>query len=194
MMPAINGVFASSTSGFIMVKFLPLAALLLAMVPSSAVLAQDAASALPGGATSLQETYKDWRVACTAPEGQAKQCAVSQQQAQENGQRVLAIELATAANGSVIGTLVLPFGLRLDAGVALAVDQQTAQSPLRFSTCLPAGCLVPLNFDQTAIAALRGGTALKLKAMSNDGQDVALSISLSGFSTALDRLVALTAV
>ncbi len=177
-----------------MVKFLPLAATLLAMMSSSTVLAQDAASPLPGGATSLQETYKDWRVACAAPDGQAKQCAVSQQQAQQNGQRILAIELATAADGGVTGTLVLPFGLRLDAGVTLAVDEQAAQAPLRFSTCLPAGCLVPLVFDQTAIAALRTGTTLKLKAMSNDGQDVALSVSLAGFSTALDRLTVLTAI
>jgi len=46
-----------------------------AVLPStSAVLAQDASS-LPGGASSLQETYQDWRVFCQVLEA-TKHCGV----------------------------------------------------------------------------------------------------------------------
>jgi invasion protein IalB len=175
-----------------MIKRLPLAAVLLAMATGYPALAEDTAAPLPGGASSLQETYRDWRVACAA-DAKAKRCALSQQQTQPDGQRILAIELVPAAEGQVTGTLVLPFGLQLDAGVALAVDDQPAAPPSRFSTCLPAGCLVPLAFDLPTLAALRAGSSLKLAAKANDGQDVALSISLAGLAPALDRLASLAA-
>src|SRR5690606_27441238 len=82
------------------------------------------ANGLPGGASSLNETHGDWRVACTAPEG-AVRCAVSQTQVQsENRQRILAIELtATEGGDAASGTLVLPFGLKLDQGVVLSMDE-----------------------------------------------------------------------
>jgi len=152
--------------------------------------AQTGGSALPGGASSLNETYKDWRVAC-AQQGTAKQCAMSQAQAQQNGQRVLAIELAAPAGNLVSGTLVLPFGLALDAGVSFQIDDKPAMAPLRFRTCVPAGCLVTLSFDAPTIVALRAGTALKVKATADGGAAAPFSISLQGFGTALDRVAAL---
>ncbi len=147
------------------------------------------AQGLPGGATSLNETHGDWTVACTTPERNVR-CAVSQVQINnENRQRVLSVELtATEGGNTASGTLVMPFGLALDEGVALSIDEGEPLVALRFSTCLPAGCLVPLTFDQNAIAAMRTGTALKSKAVANgSGQEVNFSISLSGFTSALAR-------
>ncbi|MFN8681315.1 invasion associated locus B family protein [Paracoccus sp. P2] len=147
------------------------------------------AQGLPGGATSLNETHGDWRVTCTVPEG-AVRCVISQTQlSNENRQRVLAVELSATENGQAAsGTLVLPFGLNLDQGAVLSIDEGEFLPPLRFSTCLPAGCLVPLTFNADAVTAMRAGTALKVKAAANDsGQEVNFSISLSGFTSALTR-------
>ncbi|MEX0954008.1 MAG: invasion associated locus B family protein [Rhizobiaceae bacterium] len=58
------------------------------------------------------------------------------------------------------GVLILPFGLRLDAGVRLVIDDGTAIDPPRFSTCRPAGCLVSLAFDVAMVTALNAGTAV----------------------------------
>lgn len=148
-------------------------------------------SALPGGASSLNETYKDWRVSCVQ-DGTAKRCALSQVQTQQGGQRVLAIELNPPNGNIVAGTLVLPFGLALDTGVALQVDDKPAMQPVRFRTCLPAGCLVSVSFNAQAVIALRTGTALKLKVAADGGTAMSLSIPLQGFSTALDRVAALS--
>jgi invasion protein IalB len=146
---------------------------------------------LPGGASSLQETYQDWLVACVHKD--VKRCAVSQQQAQQNGQRLLAIELTASTDAeTATGTLVLPFGLALEAGVILQVDDNPAATPLRFSTCLSAGCIVPLKFDAPTLAALRVGTTLKAMAKAaNSDQPGTLSISLKGFSAAFDRAAVL---
>lgn len=153
---------------------------------SGSALAQEATSTLPGGASSIQESYQDWSLACqSAPQ---PVCAISQQQAQKNGQRVLAIELRRGNDDALDGNLVLPFGLLLDAGVTLQIDDGQPRKPLRFSTCLPGGCLVPLSFDAKTVASLRTGSALKVKVQSTDTKELALSISLKGFAAALDRL------
>jgi invasion protein IalB len=158
------------------------------IVLAASATAQEAGPTLPGGASSLQEAYQDWSLACQST---PRACVVSQQQAQQNGQRVMAIELQRGEADNVSGNLVLPFGLLLDAGVTLQIDDGQAREPLRFSTCLPAGCLVPLGFDPEAVAALRVGTVLKINVKSADQKDVALSVSLKGLSAALDRLEAL---
>ncbi len=153
--------------------------------------AQIGGSTLPGGASSLNETYRDWRVACVQ-QGTTKQCAMSQAQAQQNGQRVLAIELGAPAGDDVTGTLVLPFGLALDPGVTFQIDETPAMAPVRFRTCVPAGCLVNISFDAATIAALRVGANLKIKATADGGATAPFSVSLQGFGTALDRLTALS--
>ena len=151
--------------------------------------AQEAASSLPGGASSLLETYDDWSLGC---QNTPRVCLISQQQAQENGQRVLAIELRWDQEDGVSGNLILPFGLSLDAGARLQVDERGERGALGFSTCLPAGCVVPLTLDAEAIAEMRDAAALRVKVENVDRKEVVLSISLKGFGAALDRLEALS--
>lgn len=161
------------------------------LVPVAGGLSAQEQATLPGGASSLQETYQDWLVACV--QKQTKHCALSQQQSQKDGQRVLAVELTANADGkTATGALVLPFGLALDTGVTLQIDDKPAQKPLRFSTCLAGGCVVPLSFDAQFLTALRAGETLKATAMTaNSNQAVPLSMSLKGFSTAFDRVTEL---
>lgn len=162
-----------------------------ALLPAAPVRA--AGVALPGGASSVQETYQDWRVECWIANA-AKHCSMSQQQVGKDGQRVLAMELQAGSDGGVAGVLVLPFGLLLDKGVTLQIDDKPAQSPLRFRTCLPAGCTVPLSFDTDHVTSLGKGTMLKLRTAAADtAQDVNLTLSLKGFAAALDRIKALAA-
>lgn len=147
---------------------------------------------LPGGATSLQEMYADWRVACAQQNGR-KICALSQQQTDKNThQLLLAIELNAPAIDKAEGTLILPFGLALDRPVTLQIDEAVDGPSLRFRTCLPVGCLVRLAFDPATIVLLRKATTLTVRATADGGQGAAFKISLNGFSGALDRTAALS--
>lgn len=149
-------------------------------------------STLPGGASSLQETYDDWQVSCVQ-QAAGKRCAMSQQQMdQKSRQRVLAMELSVAGD-KVEGVLVLPFGLALEKGAALQVDDGETGAAIPFRTCLPAGCIVPVSFDAAVLDALRKGTAVKVKVTADGGAETAFSISLKGFTGALDRTAALAA-
>ena len=152
-----------------------------------------AASTLPGGASSVQEVYQDWQVICVQAEAAKPSCTFSQTQSKENGQRILAIELTSPDGGTnMLGNLVLPFGLLLDAGAGLQVDEGKTSEPRRFSTCIPSGCIVPLAFDAATASALRKGQKLNIHARVADGnRDMVFPISLKGFAPALDRTIQL---
>lgn len=147
---------------------------------------------LPGGASSLKESYQDWQVACSTRSDE-KRCAMSQQQAEPKaGRRVLAVEFSATSAEKLRGALVLPFGLAFDAGVSIKVDDSGNAETLRFRTCLPVGCIVTFDLGEQFVTALRSGTTLSVIATpSHDSQPMAFSVSLNGFAAALDRLTAL---
>jgi len=149
-----------------------------------------AQSALPNGASTLQETYQDWRVACNVTD-KAPVCAISQDQTQQNGQRLLAVEMQMRTDGSAIATLLLPFGIILDSGVTPNVDDQPPLKAVRFRTCLPTGCIASLPVDSATLAKLRAGSRLNLKVIADGGKELSFQVSLHGFSAALDRIAAL---
>lgn len=148
-------------------------------------------SPLPGGASSLTETFDDWTVSCRIAQA-ARRCALAQQKVQQNGQRIWALEVRPAPDGAVTGILGLLFGLRLADGVGLAInDKPTGVAP-RFSTCLPAGCMVSVELNKAIVSALRSGKVLKVGAVANNtGAPLSISISLKGFAASLDRTAAL---
>ncbi len=144
----------------------------------------------PAGAETVNETYQDWQMTCTQPQS-GKHCAVSQQQTDsKTSQRVLAVELQPQGDKAE-GALILPFGVLLDKGITLKIGEADVGPVLRFKTCLPQGCLVPLNLDAKTLAALRKATAFTVNAVSTTDQAMALSVSLKGFGQALDRAAVL---
>jgi len=151
------------------------------------------AQALPGGASQLQETHGDWRVTCAQQNGK-KLCTLAQQQSDKDSRQLaLAIEMKAASANRADGTMVLPFGLAVDEPIVLRIDETVSFQTLHVKTCLPVGCLVPLAFDTAAIASLRKGTTLHVKAtVAESGREAAFRISLNGFGNALDRTIELS--
>lgn len=164
-----------------------------ALAMTAAATAQNAGSTtLPGGSSSLQESFETWMVRCAAKDNGRACNIIQQQRHRETKQIILAVELTASASGNLTGNVALPFGLRLDDGVTTQIDDKPTSKPMRFSTCLPVGCLVPLTFDKAAVSLLRAGNSLKINATANnDGKKVTLSVSLKGFPAALARLTAL---
>ena len=157
--------------------------------------AQPPADELPGGAQSLNEQHSDWVVECTIPSGKVH-CSLSQSQVRQNDhRRVLSIQLVVGATrNEVSGALVMPFGLRLSAGVDLLIDDKVVLSA-PFSTCLQMGCLVPLKFGAKEVSAMSAGGMLAVTAVIEDsGKPIKLSVSLKGFTSALNRTADLTGV
>jgi invasion protein IalB len=169
--------------------------LALALASAPPVLAQDATTAtaaLPGGASALNERHGSWSVSCALVES-GKDCSFSQAAGDNaTGASLLAVELGVPSGNRAEGMLITAFGLRLDAGVQLAIDGQTLGAARPFLTCVSSGCLVPLAFDEVAVSALKVGTKLEVTGIRVDnGQPVAIALSLAGFTAAFDRTAAL---
>lgn len=175
----------------------PLRALLASafLLASTAHAAAPAAApaTLPNGASQLEETYGQWKVSC-GPQNGKQMCAVSQAQFDEKTKRrALAIELVNLTDSKANGALLLPFGLALGKGVTLQIDDGAVGPARNFSTCLPAGCLVPLALDGSFLSAVRKGKTLKVGASTVDGKPVSiLNFPLDGLDTAVKRAQALT--
>ncbi|MBN8931425.1 MAG: invasion associated locus B family protein [Rhizobium pusense] len=150
------------------------------------------AVSLPNGAASINEVYGDWTVNCAIADN-SKRCGFSQEQGNsQTGQRLFAIELQPPANGQTSGVLLLPFGLKLDDGVKLKLDEQNLGQGARFSTCLPAGCFVPVSFPTVATDAMKKGEKLVITATRDGGGEVpTFTVSLNGFTTAMSRVAEL---
>lgn len=147
---------------------------------------------LPGGASSLQEGFGDWTVACVLPDGR-KTCSLSQTQADpQTKQRVLAMEVTIGTDGAPTGILVMPFGLDLNKGVSFKVGDAGQPTTLPFQTCVPAGCVVQLKLDGAMLESLRAAKQIALSAQAVDStQKLDLSISMKGFDAGLARVKAL---
>jgi invasion protein IalB len=156
------------------------------------------APTLPGGASSLRESYGDWSVTCGIVEqGEAKTkvktCSITQEvhEAKSN-QRLMSAQIVPAAGNTAAVTLVLPVGVSLADGAALKVDQNPDVRKLPFKTCLPAGCIALGTLDAKALAAMRPGQAWQINIRaSGDNKNMSLAFSLKGFANAYDRAQAL---
>lgn len=169
-------------------RFHAAAALVFAATLVVPAMAQDA-DQLPGGASSLAESYGDWTVGCrivTSDDASRRVCAMSQRQVNDGGQQVLAVELMPSQDG-LAGVMVMPFGLAVTRPVSLRVDEGEPL-PATFSTCLPAGCLVPIEAGSETLAAMRSGSVLTFASQTVDGTALELSVSLAGFTAAANRI------
>ncbi|MEH2534912.1 invasion protein IalB [Bradyrhizobium sp. AZCC 1588] len=150
------------------------------------------ATTLPNGASSINETYGDWTVDCRIANSQ-KQCLLSQAQGNnQTGQRIFAVELHPPSEGKTEGAILMPFGLNLDSGAILKLDDKDLGKGLRFSTCVPQGCLLPVSFPAAATDAMRKAGKLVVASLNlSSGDAVTFDVSLNGFGTALDRMTQL---
>jgi invasion protein IalB len=168
-------------------KGVPPPARLTVTQPAAAALAAE----LPNGASSISESYGNWVVECRLVDKQ-KQCRLLQVQSNsQNNQRVLQVEFGVPTDGKMEGTILLPFGLKLDSGVGLKLDDKELGRGLRFLTCVPAGCLVPLSFATIAVDAMKTGKMLAITSLNLGDQAVTFNVPLDGFAEAIARIVEL---
>jgi len=163
--------------------FIPHAALAQQAAESAAQPAQTYGT----GASAITEVYGDWTLACGATS--VRGCAVRQVlQDSKTNQRVLLAELEPTPDKGAVATLIMPFGLRLSSGVRLQVGDVSVGSPGSFTTCYDNGCFARLDLDSSAVDLLKRGQDLKIITIAEDsGQSVVLTVSLAGFTSALDR-------
>lgn len=145
---------------------------------------------LPRGASAISETYGDWIVKCLV-DGGTKLCTLGQtQSSKDTNQQIFAIELIPR-DGKAEGNMLMPFGLKLDAGAVVKLDGKDLEQT-RFSTCTTQGCLLPVSFPTAVTDAMSRAKTMTVAAQNlNTGQAVVFTVPLNGFAAALERTIQL---
>jgi invasion protein IalB len=162
-------------------------------VPSLRFAAQSAAATpaaqFPNGASSLSETYGGWIISCRLVDGQKRCLLIYAQGNSQTRQRIFEIDLQPPRDGKFEGTILMPFGLKLDTGALLTLDEKDFGPRLRFSTCVPQGCMLPVSWQRAAIDAMKKAKALTVASLNVDnGEVVTFKVSLDGFAPAIARV------
>jgi len=157
------------------------------------------AISFPAFATSEQpkavtETYGDWQVVCKETSGKRLCAAVQQVAGQIEGQpnakqRLIAVEIIRSG-ASATGSMILPFGINVSKGVSLGLDKTPEKAPrIPFKTCIPAGCIVPLDFGPQAVDALKKAQMISVGFEgASDGREKTMEVSLKGFAAAFESI------
>ena len=155
-----------------------------------------AAAALPANAQVVQgEKSGDWTKGCLqAPENRpdaAEQCFIFQRLFPEGSEQAAAT-VAVGRPGSgrpILASLTVPLGVNLPAGVTVWVEgdeKAVRRPPLLF--CVRAGCEANMRMDEVMTTAFKQHLTAVLSFTMVDGRQVALPISLRGFTHALTFL------
>jgi invasion protein IalB len=154
--------------------------------------ANAAAATLPNGASAINEVYEDWTVDCRLADGR-KVCRLSQAQGNsQTGRRVFAIELDAPRNGRAEGTVLMPLGVKLDAGAIMKLDDKTFGQGLRFSVCASQGCIAAVTLPAAGLDSMRKSQNLTIASLGlSNNEPVVFKISLKGFAAANARIAQL---
>ena len=152
-----------------------------------------AAAAQPAAAQVVQsEKSGDWTKGCITASGNAQnaaeQCFIFQRLFPEGSEQAAAT-VAVGRPGPdkpLLASLTVPLGVNLPAGITVWVEgdeKAVRRPPLLF--CVRAGCEANMRMDEVMLTAFRQHLSGVLSFTMVDGRQVALPISLRGFTNAL---------
>lgn len=168
------------------IAFIPMSALSLAQTDEP-----QAERASPNVQPRFDEAHGKWTVTCLTRSAE-RVCAVRQFQTdRQTGKPVLMVELRPTMGGSAKGGIMLPNGLRREAGIRVVLDGNASGQSLPIRDCSEKGCAVTVTFSEAAFEKLRQGKLLQLLAAKADGKPQIFAIDLNGFSNATARSVQL---
>lgn len=138
-------------------------------------------------------THGAWKVICLAG---TQQCAMEQIGKSAKGDDALLFRInkvdAAAEDGTKIpasAEIIVPLGVMLPAGVRVQIDGGKVRGT-GFLTCVNVGCLSQDVVSAEFLADLKKGTTAKMIVVLPNQGEVAVNISLSGFTKAFSELTA----
>lgn len=146
------------------------------------------------GQPYARETHGDWELRCIrVPEGQKEPCQLYQLLKDPNGNPVSEINVffVSSEQGQAAGASVMtPLETLLSPQMRFAVDGGS-QKRYPFAFCTPTSCVARLGFTPEDINSLKKGAKATLTIVPLQAPDteVALDVSLSGFTAGFDALI-----
>ncbi|MCB1681896.1 MAG: invasion associated locus B family protein [Alphaproteobacteria bacterium] len=149
---------------------------------------------MKGANTTIKaEDFEDWRVECAQTPAGKNVCQMFQRLLWEDQKSVALVVLV--GMGELQGKpvprmrLIVPLGTFLPTGLVLGLEEAEDKGlrvPIQF--CVAQGCVTNIDLDQTVIDKLKNKQNLSTAYIRPDRKTVKLSISLKGFTKALERI------
>lgn len=162
----------------------------LVAAPLLLALAGPAAAQTEPPAKPAAEAAPNWVVQCSeAKEGKPKQCRTLQNIVmQKTGQRLLTVVVEPrdkAPNHALV--LALPHGVFLPAGASIQVDDGKP-APMVIQTSDANGAYAGMAITDELLASMKKGETLKIAFKTAQRQDLAVPVTLIGFTAAYSQL------
>lgn len=143
------------------------------------------------GQVYLAETLDPWQLRCTKTENGADPCQIFQALLNADGGAVAEFnmfEIPDGAGASAGAVIVVPLETSLERGLIIQVDENEPRG-YGFDFCNDYGCIVRAGFTPEELAAMKAGTnaVLSIVPMANQETPVKMTLSLAGFSAAIEK-------
>ena len=136
------------------------------------------------------EKFKDWSARCQkSKDAEQEQCYIFQNLVlKEGGQRVLHVAIMYLMPKNQPAAIVtVPLGVSLPQGVGLQIDDGE-KTRFGYERCDASGCTGGLVLTDAIIESLKKGKQAKFSFHSGAGQEIAVPVSLSGFTAGFSAL------
>jgi len=148
------------------------------------------------GQSYTASTHGDWEIRCVRTKDGNDPCQLYQLLKDSNGNSVSEFSMFALPPGqeAVAGaTIAVPLETLLTQQLTISVDNGQARR-YPFTWCSAGGCYARVGFSAADIATFKRGASGTMTIVPVGAPDVKvpLTISLSGFTTAFDEIVALT--
>jgi len=155
-------------------------------------LGQPVDSGPQAGERYLKQEFGDWSLACIKTEAETDPCSLLQILTDESGNSVAEISLFRlegAGQAVAAATVIVPLETLLPAQLTISVDGAKGKR-YQYNFCNPVGCYAQIGLTQEDVNAFkRGNTAtVSLIPAPAPDQNVALTLSLSGFTAGFDAV------
>lgn len=128
-----------------------------------------------------------WSTQCTSAARSAPQsCSMEQRGVlRETGRQIARVSIQIGPDNKGNGGLLvhLPLGLSIREGVSLKIDEG-APLNLDFQTCDASGCYSGMAVSAELLKAMMAGNAMTISFKDMQKKDIAIPVTLSGFSAA----------
>lgn len=146
------------------------------------------------GMAYTSETFGDWEMRCIRTEDGDDPCQLYQllDDAQGNSVAEISMFALPAGQEAAAGaTIITPLETLLTQQITLQVDQGTAKR-YPFTWCSPIGCVARVGFTSDEVASFKRGAraTITIVPVAAPDQQVALDVSLSGFTAGYDAVAA----
>lgn len=149
------------------------------------------------GTTYTQETFGDWQQRCVRTDDGNDPCQLYQLLRDEQGNAVAEMSLFALPEGQQAAagaTIITPLETLLTQQITLTVDSGTAKR-YPFDFCAQQGCFARIGLTEQDVQSFKRGAVATLTIVpaAAPDQEIALDVSLSGFTAGYDAVEAANA-